>query len=197
MATALTDSQTLLAFKAGRSFRRANTNSVDAQQTKGALILSTGDEGLLRLLWKERPSGDIHEELMLFPGDASFEKVSQDRSGKTYVLKFESSDHKHFVRLPSVRPSAPVDNACMIFLVLDAGNAHPCQFYVHCIANMNLQDASSAQHDVLVASLNRLLADPTDVSALPTQAPASTPSTSQNTGGASSSTYVPLSSCPS
>lgn len=103
MATALTDSQTLLAFKAGRSFRRANTNSVDAQQTKGALILSTGDEGLLRLLWKERPSGDIHEELMLFPGDASFEKVSQDRSGKTYVLKFESSDHKHFVRLPSVR----------------------------------------------------------------------------------------------
>ncbi|KAL4075166.1 proteasome complex subunit Rpn13 ubiquitin receptor-domain-containing protein [Scleroderma yunnanense] len=93
----LTDSQTLLAFKAGRSFRRANTNFVDAQPTKGALILSTSsDEGLLRLLWKERPSGDVHEDLILFPGDAKLEKVSQDRGGRTYVLKFESSDHKHF-----------------------------------------------------------------------------------------------------
>jgi len=98
----LTDSQTLFAFKAGRSIRRANTHFVDAQPTKGALVLSS-DEGLLRLSWKERPSGNIHDDLILFPGDARLEKVSQDQSGRTYVLKFESSDHKHFVRpLPSL-----------------------------------------------------------------------------------------------
>lgn len=94
--TTLTDSQTLLAFKAGRSFRRGNTSFVDANPTKGAVVLSNGDDGLLHLLWKERPSATVREDLILFPGDATMERVTQERSGRTFVLRFESSDQKHF-----------------------------------------------------------------------------------------------------
>lgn len=132
----LTDSQTLLAFKAGRSFRRANTHFVDAQSTKGALVLSASiDEGLLRLEWKERPSGNTHEDLILFPGDARLEKVSQDRSERTYVLKFESSDHKHFVRpfhsFVCLCTSLLLANNPRIHLVLDAGKAyHSCTYFI-------------------------------------------------------------------
>lgn len=93
----LTDSQTLLAFKAGRSFRRAGTNSVDADLTKGAIVLSNSDDGLLHFLWKERATGTLVEDLILFPGDATFEKVAQAPGGRTYVLRFNSSDQRHFV----------------------------------------------------------------------------------------------------
>lgn len=101
MAAVLTDSQTLLAFKAGRSFRRSGSNHVDSTPTKGAIVLSKSDDGLIHFLWKERPGGQVHEDLIMFPGDATFEKVSQDPSERTHVLKFDSSDQKHFVRVSS------------------------------------------------------------------------------------------------
>ncbi|KIJ14994.1 hypothetical protein PAXINDRAFT_99784 [Paxillus involutus ATCC 200175] len=96
MSVTLTDAQTLLAFKAGRSTRRAGTNFVDASPTKGAVILSNSEDGLLRFVWKERTTGNVEEDLILFPGDATFEKVSQAPGGRTYVLKFESSNQRHF-----------------------------------------------------------------------------------------------------
>ncbi|KAI6035814.1 adhesion regulating molecule [Pisolithus marmoratus] len=102
MTTTLTDSQTLLAFKAGRSFRRGNTSFVDADATKGAVVLSNGDDGLLHFMWKERPSGTVREDLILFPGDARMEKVTQERSGRTFVLRFDSSDQKHFFWMQDV-----------------------------------------------------------------------------------------------
>ncbi|KAF9219166.1 adhesion regulating molecule [Gyrodon lividus] len=96
MSVTLTDAQTLLAFKAGRSIRRTGTDFVDAFPTKGAVTLSNSDDGLLHFVWKERTTGNVGEDLILFPGDATFEKVSQAPGGRTYVLKFESSDQRHF-----------------------------------------------------------------------------------------------------
>ncbi|KAI6017419.1 adhesion regulating molecule [Pisolithus microcarpus] len=109
MAT-LTDSQTLLAFKAGRSFRRSGSSFVDANPTKGAIVLSNGDDGLLHFMWKERPSGSVREDLILFPGDARMERVTQERSGRTFVLRFDSSDQKHFVRRNRRRDDELVGN---------------------------------------------------------------------------------------
>ncbi|KIK82199.1 hypothetical protein PAXRUDRAFT_725801 [Paxillus rubicundulus Ve08.2h10] len=96
MSVTLTDAQTLLAFKAGRATRRAGTNFVDASPTKGAIILSNSEDGLLRFVWKDRTTGNVEEDLILFPGDATFEKVSQAPGGRVYVLKFESSNQRHF-----------------------------------------------------------------------------------------------------
>ncbi|KAG2336899.1 adhesion regulating molecule [Suillus weaverae] len=90
-----TSGRTILAFKAGRSFRRAGTNFVDASPTKGAIVL-VNEDGLLHFMWKDRTTGEMGEDLILFPGDAKLEKVPQSSWGRTYVLKFESSDQKHF-----------------------------------------------------------------------------------------------------
>jgi len=51
----------LMAFKAGRAFRREGTNYVDPSPTKGAIILVSGDDGLLHFMWKNRSTDEIEE----------------------------------------------------------------------------------------------------------------------------------------
>ncbi|KAJ7758514.1 adhesion regulating molecule [Mycena maculata] len=89
-------SEVLLAFKAGRAFRTSNeSNLVEPSPTKGAIILTTGEDGLFHFTWKNRTTGVVDEDLILFPSDASFVKVPQS-SGRMYVLKFSSSNQRHF-----------------------------------------------------------------------------------------------------
>jgi len=57
----MADTETLLGFKAGRAFRRGTTNFVDPNPTKGAVILTMGEDGLLHFTWKNRTTGDIEE----------------------------------------------------------------------------------------------------------------------------------------
>ncbi|KAF9013464.1 adhesion regulating molecule [Cyathus striatus] len=89
-------SDIILAFKAGRAFRREGTNFVDPTPTKGAIILTNGEDGLLHFTWKNRVTNAVEEDLILFPSDATFTKVSQSSSGRVYVLKFSSSNQRHF-----------------------------------------------------------------------------------------------------
>lgn len=56
-----TMADTRIAFKAGRAFRRENTNWVDPSATKGAVILQNGEDGLLHFIWKDRSSDEIEE----------------------------------------------------------------------------------------------------------------------------------------
>lgn len=109
-----------IAFKAGRCFRRGTSNLVDASPTKGAILLQNDDEGLLHFMWKNRVTNEVEEvrfshiyfsyfklnffswnfcqDLLLIPTDATFLKVNQSAWGRTYVLKFSSSNQRHFVR---------------------------------------------------------------------------------------------------
>jgi hypothetical protein len=89
------NSEILLAFKAGRAFRREGANTVEPSPTKGAIYLTNGDDGLLHFIWLNRTTNNIEEDLILFPFDASFVKVSQSQ-GRVYVLKFSSSNQRHF-----------------------------------------------------------------------------------------------------
>lgn len=93
---AFRESDVVLAFKAGRAFRREGTNIVEPSPTKGAIYLTNGEDGLLHFIWKNRDTNTIEEDLILFPSDASFVKVSQSPSGRVYVLKFSSSNQRHF-----------------------------------------------------------------------------------------------------
>ncbi|KAJ7505428.1 adhesion regulating molecule [Mycena galericulata] len=87
--------EVLLAFKAGRAFRRENSNVVEPSPVKGAIILTAAEDGLFHFTWKNRTTGVVDEDLILFPSDASFVKVAQS-SGRMYVLKFSSSNQRHF-----------------------------------------------------------------------------------------------------
>ncbi|TFK28017.1 adhesion regulating molecule [Coprinopsis marcescibilis] len=88
-------SDTLLAFKAGRAIRREGTNTVEADPAKGAISLTTGEDELLHFIWKNRTTGVVEEDLILFPTEATFSKVAQS-NGRVYVLKFSSSNQRHF-----------------------------------------------------------------------------------------------------
>lgn len=55
-----------IAFKAGRCFRREGTNFVDADPTKGAVILQNGEDGFLHFIWKNRTTNEIEEVCRLF-----------------------------------------------------------------------------------------------------------------------------------
>ncbi|EIM81648.1 adhesion regulating molecule [Stereum hirsutum FP-91666 SS1] len=93
----LIDENTILAFKAGRCFRREGTNTVEANPAKGAIVLDRGEDELLHFYWKNRDTGITDEDLILFPSDATFVKVSQaGDGGRVYVLKFSSSNQRHF-----------------------------------------------------------------------------------------------------
>ena len=58
-------SETRLAFKAGRAFRRGVTNFVDPEPTKGAILIQNGDDGLLHFLWKNRTTNVVDEVRLL------------------------------------------------------------------------------------------------------------------------------------
>jgi 26S proteasome regulatory subunit N13 len=112
----LTERSTILAFKAGRAFRREGTNIVEPSIDKGAIVIERGDDELLHFMWKNRESEEAEEarpswslcnlwlilfqDLILFPTDASFVSVPQAGGGRVYVLKFSSSDQRHFVSTP-------------------------------------------------------------------------------------------------
>ena len=53
--------ETRLAFKAGRAFRRGNTNFVDPDPAKGAILLQNGEDGLLHFIWKNRVTDENQE----------------------------------------------------------------------------------------------------------------------------------------
>ncbi|KAK2465227.1 hypothetical protein APHAL10511_002581 [Amanita phalloides] len=86
----------ILAFKAGRALRRSGSNVIVPNPTKGAIMLTRGDDELLHFIWKNRINDQIEEDLILFPTDASFERVPQASSGRIYVLRFSSSGQQHF-----------------------------------------------------------------------------------------------------
>ena len=56
-------------------------------------LLSTGHLDLLGRLLRRASMQD----LIMFEGDASFTRVPNAPGGRTYVLKFQSSDQRHFV----------------------------------------------------------------------------------------------------
>ncbi|KAF9427294.1 hypothetical protein BGZ94_005177 [Podila epigama] len=67
----------LLEFKAGRCFRKEGTNIVKPDPTQGT-------------------TGQVEDDLILFPGDAEVVKVPQCTTGRVLMLQFQSSSQKLF-----------------------------------------------------------------------------------------------------
>ncbi|KAJ2498456.1 hypothetical protein GGH96_004301 [Coemansia sp. RSA 1972] len=89
-------SGSLAEFKAGRLFRDGETNWVRPDPRAGLCFVKKEDDELLRFCWRERSTNAlVEEELIVFPGDVSLEKVMQS-AGRVYVLKFKSSSQRLF-----------------------------------------------------------------------------------------------------
>ncbi|WRT69527.1 uncharacterized protein IL334_006514 [Kwoniella shivajii] len=85
-----------ISVSAGRSHRREGSKYVDALPEKGTLELRSEDGEFTQFSWKNRTTGQVEDELLIFPGEATFTQVDQDPSGRTHILKFSSSDQKYF-----------------------------------------------------------------------------------------------------
>ena len=57
----LTEPSTILAFKAGRAFRREGTNIVEPRPDKGAVVIERGEDEELHFMWKNRATEETEE----------------------------------------------------------------------------------------------------------------------------------------
>jgi hypothetical protein len=57
----LTERSTILAFKAGRAFRRDGTNIVEPSPDKGAVVIERGEDEELHFMWKNRDTEATEE----------------------------------------------------------------------------------------------------------------------------------------
>merc|ERR1712226_571381 len=59
-------------------------------------MVEQGDDQLMHFKWKDRPSGTVEDDLIIFPDDVEFKKVSQCTTGRVFILKFKNSTRKLF-----------------------------------------------------------------------------------------------------
>lgn len=63
---------------------------------KGLLYVYQSDDSLMHFCWQDRTTGIVEDDLIIFPDDCEYIKVSQCTTGRVYLLKFKSSNRKFF-----------------------------------------------------------------------------------------------------
>jgi hypothetical protein len=83
----------LAEFRAGRLLKEGNIMKPDL--TKGKLQTCHGDDGLIHFQWVDRETNVVHEDLIVFPGDAKLVPMAQKRC---WMLEFAQGTPPHFRR---------------------------------------------------------------------------------------------------
>jgi len=92
--SSLGSSKNLVEFRAGKMHLRGTT--VTADKRKGLLYIYQSDDSLMHFCWKDRTSGTVEDDLIIFPDDIEFKKLPQCTTGRAFILKFKSSTRKFF-----------------------------------------------------------------------------------------------------
>lgn len=114
-STAISSSNNKLEFKAGRMSLIDSVGQdgvkkkmVHPDKRKGLVYIYSADDGLTHFCWKDRTSGNVEDDLIIFPDDCEFKKVDQCKDGRVFLLKFKSSNRKLFFWLQE--PSTDKDD---------------------------------------------------------------------------------------
>lgn len=92
----------LVEFKAGKMEMRGKR--VFSSDKKGSVYLhQSQDDNLMHFCWKDRQTGVVEDDLILFPDDCEFKRVKECTTGRVYVLKMKSSNRKMFFWLQEPR----------------------------------------------------------------------------------------------
>ncbi|PIC42034.1 hypothetical protein B9Z55_009241 [Caenorhabditis nigoni] len=116
----------IVEFKAGRS--RLDAGSADtmrkvvAEPTKGLVYIKQSNDMLIHFCWKNRETGALVDDLIIFPDDAEFKSVTGCPDGKVYMLKFRSSGEMKLFWLQDSTPDVDKD---LVRKVNDALNKPP------------------------------------------------------------------------
>lgn len=84
----------LVEFRAGRMTLKGRM--VHPDKRKGLLYVYQGEDSLMHFCWKDRTTGEVEDDLLIFPDDCEFVRVSECTTGRVYVLKFKSFSKKYF-----------------------------------------------------------------------------------------------------
>ncbi|KAM9752112.1 proteasomal ubiquitin receptor ADRM1 isoform 5-T5 [Menidia menidia] len=87
-------SKYLVEFRAGKMTLKGNTVTPDKR--KGTVYIQQSDDSLIHFCWKDRTSGNVDDDLIIFPDDCEFKRVSQCTTGRVYVLKFKAGSKRLF-----------------------------------------------------------------------------------------------------
>ncbi|KAJ2947965.1 hypothetical protein O0L34_g9758 [Tuta absoluta] len=69
---------------------------VHPDKRKGLLYVYQGEDSLMHFCWKDRTTGEVEDDLLIFPDDCEFVRVNECTTGRVYVLKFKSFAKKYF-----------------------------------------------------------------------------------------------------
>lgn len=84
----------LIEFKAGKMVQKGKMVHPDTR--KGQIYIYKSDDSLTHFCWKDRTSGEVVDDLIIFPEDADFSRVKQCTTGRVYIMKFRSSNRRFF-----------------------------------------------------------------------------------------------------
>ncbi|XP_038014465.1 proteasomal ubiquitin receptor ADRM1 isoform X3 [Motacilla alba alba] len=87
-------SKYLVEFRAGKMTLKGSTVTPDKR--KGLVYIQQTDDSLIHFCWKDRTSGNVEDDLIIFPDDCEFKRVPQCTTGRVYVLKFKAGSKRLF-----------------------------------------------------------------------------------------------------
>lgn len=87
-------SKYLVEFRAGKMTLKGNVVTPDKR--KGTVYIQQSDDSLIHFCWKDRTSGNVDDDLIIFPDDCEFKRVNQCTTGRVYVLKFKAGSKRLF-----------------------------------------------------------------------------------------------------
>lgn len=91
-----TSSKPLVEFRAGKMTMEIGTSMVIPDKRKGLVQIQKTKDRLMHLVWQDRVTGEIEDDLIIFPHEIEFTRVTQCTTGRVYVLKFKSSSRRMF-----------------------------------------------------------------------------------------------------
>jgi len=70
--------------------------TVTPDTRKGMLLLRKSEDGLMHLIWKDRTSNTVEDDLIIFQGDATLKHVPQCKDGFVMLLEFTTGRRLFF-----------------------------------------------------------------------------------------------------
>lgn len=93
-STSQSQNKYLVEFRAGKM--TVKEKMVHADKRKGMVFIHQTDDSLMHFCWKDRTTGTVEDDLIIFPDDVVFKRVPECTTGRVYVLKFKSSSRRCF-----------------------------------------------------------------------------------------------------
>lgn len=102
----------LVEFRAGKMTMKNMV--VSADKRKGLVYVYQTDDSLMHFCWKDRTTGVVEDDLIIFPDDVIFKRVPECTTGRVYVLKFKSSSRRCFYWLQEPKTDRDNEFCCKV-----------------------------------------------------------------------------------